>query len=171
MLGVYPAQGCPYRCNFCSVVKIAGRLERTPASLRAAKAAGVRLIMFTSDNFNKYPEAPRLHAMIDERIDLPFFVQSDTQIGRQPDLMELLQLAGCWPVFLGIESLDRQTLKDVHKHRNRCLGLHAPAARARRLRPGSTPPRSNPRRGPGRSHRGQSVHPWPPPLRNCAGTR
>lgn len=28
MLGVYPARGCPYNCNFCSVVKIAGKKVR-----------------------------------------------------------------------------------------------------------------------------------------------
>src|SRR5262249_60678187 len=59
MLGVYPARGCPYTCNFCSVIKIAGRqvrrepVETTLATLRAARDAGVRLVMFTSDNFNK----------------------------------------------------------------------------------------------------------------------
>ena len=75
MLGLYPARGCPFLCNFCSVIKIAGRKIRsqsvatTLASLRAAKAAGVRTIMFTSDNFNKYPEAEALlTAMIDERL-------------------------------------------------------------------------------------------------------
>ena len=47
MLGLYPARGCPFRCNFCSVIKIAGRrirkqpVETTLASLRAARAAGV----------------------------------------------------------------------------------------------------------------------------------
>jgi len=60
MLGVYPARGCPFLCNFCSVTKIAGRKIRsqsiatTLASLRAAKTAGVNTVMFTSDNFNKY---------------------------------------------------------------------------------------------------------------------
>src|SRR5215471_7252781 len=66
MLGIYPARGCPFTCNFCSVIKIAGRqirsqsIETTIASLRAAKAAGVKLVMFTSDNFNKYAEAREL---------------------------------------------------------------------------------------------------------------
>ena len=70
MLGLYPARGCPFTCNFCSVIKIAGRRIRsqsiatTMASLRAAKAAGVRTIMFTSDNFNKYPEAEELLSAI-----------------------------------------------------------------------------------------------------------
>ena len=40
MLGLYPARGCPFLCNFCSVIKIAGRRIRsqsittTLASLR-----------------------------------------------------------------------------------------------------------------------------------------
>src|SRR5262249_34586183 len=63
MLGIYPARGCPFTCNFCSVIKIAGRAIRsqpiatTMESLRKAKKAGVRMVMFTSDNFNKYAEA------------------------------------------------------------------------------------------------------------------
>src|SRR5207244_8446628 len=66
MLGIYPARGCPFTCNFCSVIKIAGRavrsqsIETTMESLRRAKAAGVRMVMFTSDNFNKYAEAKEL---------------------------------------------------------------------------------------------------------------
>ncbi len=44
-------------------------IEVTLATLLAAKAAGVGAIMFTSDNFNKYPKAADpLEAMIEERI-------------------------------------------------------------------------------------------------------
>lgn len=126
MLGVYPARGCPFVCNFCSVTKIAGRRIRsqsiatTMASLRAAKAAGVRMIMFTSDNFNKYPEAEALlEAMVEERLGLPFFVQCDTQIARQERLMSLLGKAGCFQMFVGAESFNRQTLLAAKKGQNR----------------------------------------------------
>lgn len=126
MLGLYPARGCPFSCNFCSVVKIAGHRIRsqpvdvTMASMRAAKAAGVRQIMITSDNFNKYPDASNLlQAMIDERIDIPFFVQCDTQLGRQPKLLDLLSKAGCQEIFLGVECFDRQTLVEAGKRQNR----------------------------------------------------
>jgi radical SAM superfamily enzyme YgiQ (UPF0313 family) len=126
MLGVYPARGCPFLCNFCSVTKISGRKIRsqsvatTMAGLRAAKAAGVRTIMFTSDNFNKYPEAQTLlEAMIGERLGLDFFVQCDTQIARQEHLVELLGRAGCFQMFIGVESFNRQTLLAVHKGQNR----------------------------------------------------
>ena len=126
MLGLYPARGCPFLCNFCSVIKIAGRRIRsqsiasTLASLRAAKAAGVRTIMFTSDNFNKYPEAEELlTAMVDERLGLEFFVQCDTQIARQEGLVALLAKAGCYQMFVGVESFNRETLLAAHKGQNR----------------------------------------------------
>lgn len=126
MLGLYPARGCPFRCNFCSVIKIAGRRVRgqsvgtTLASLRAAKQAGVRTIMFTSDNFNKYSAAEELlQAMIDERLQLELFVQCDTQIARQERLVSLLAEAGCFQIFVGVESFNRETLLAAAKGQNR----------------------------------------------------
>ena len=125
MLGIYPARGCPFTCNFCSVIKIAGQqirsqsIDVTLASLRAAKIAGVQWIMFTSDNFNKYPDAVALlQAMIEEDLKIPFFVQCDTQIGRQADLIELLGRAGCFQMFVGVESFSRKTLLAARKSQN-----------------------------------------------------
>ena len=126
MLGVYPARGCPFLCNFCSVTMIAGRkirsqsISTTMASLRAAKAAGVKTIMFTSDNFNKYPQAEELlNAMVEERLGIKFFVQCDTQIGKQEELVRLLAQAGCYQIFVGVESFDRETLVAANKRQNR----------------------------------------------------
>ena len=101
LLGLYPARGCPFNCKFCSVVRIAGHKVRsqpiasTLESIRRAAAAGVQWIMFTSDNFNKYPEAEDLlQAIIDERLRVKLFVQCDTQVERREDFIELLGRAG-----------------------------------------------------------------------------
>src|SRR5215475_9702083 len=125
MMGIYPARGCPFTCNFCSVIKIAGRqirtqsIETTMQSLRNAKRAGVRLIMFTSDNFNKYAEATELlEQMIAEKIGIPFFVQCDTQVAKQEELISLLGRAGCFEMFVGVESFSRKTLLAAHKTQN-----------------------------------------------------
>ena len=125
MLGIYPARGCPFTCNFCSVIKIAGRqirsqsIETTMASLRKARTAGVRLVMFTSDNFNKYADAKELlEQMIAEKIHLPFFAQCDTQIAKQEELVELMGRAGCFEMFVGVESFSRKTLLAAHKTQN-----------------------------------------------------
>jgi hypothetical protein len=125
LLGVYPARGCPYSCNFCSVIKIAGHairsqpIETTMATLRTAKAGGVRMVMFTSDNFNKYPDAVGLmEAMIAEDLRIPFFVQCDAMVERQPEFVELLGRAGCFQIFVGAESFSSEALRGVHKFHN-----------------------------------------------------
>jgi hypothetical protein len=125
MLGLYPVRGCPYRCNFCSVIKISGRQVRNPSlestleSLRLAKRHGVQRIMFVSDNFNKFPQVRELlHAMIDARLGLPFFCQCDAQIAKDPELVELLGRAGCFEMFVGVESFNRKTLRAAGKNHN-----------------------------------------------------
>jgi hypothetical protein len=125
VLGLYPVRGCPYRCNFCSVIKISGRAVRNPdlnstlESLRRAKRSGIKVIKFVSDNFNKFPLVRELlEAMIDENIGIPFYCQCDTQIAKDPDLVELLGKAGCYEMFVGVESFNRKTLKSVGKYHN-----------------------------------------------------
>jgi hypothetical protein len=125
MLGIYPARGCPFTCNFCSVIKIAGRqirsqsIETTMESLRRAKASGVQKVLFTSDNFNKYADAKELlEQMIAENIRLPFYVQCDTQVAKQEELVSLMGKAGCFEMFVGVESFSRKTLLGAHKTQN-----------------------------------------------------
>lgn len=125
ILGLYPVRGCPYQCNFCSVIKISGRQVRSPdiestlESLRRAKRGGVEMIMFVSDNFNKFPRVRELlQAMIDEKLGLRFFCQCDTQIAKDPELVELLGRANCFEMFVGVESFNRKTLKAAGKYHN-----------------------------------------------------
>jgi radical SAM superfamily enzyme YgiQ (UPF0313 family) len=124
LLGVYP-RGCPFTCNFCSVIKIAGRqvrsqpIETTLASLRAAKGRRRHGHPVHPDNFNSYSGAEELlEGMIEEDLRLPFFVQCDAQVHRQEDLLELLARAGCFQVFVGVESFSREALRGAHKLHN-----------------------------------------------------
>jgi radical SAM superfamily enzyme YgiQ (UPF0313 family) len=94
-------------------------VDVTIDSLKAAKAAGVKMVMFTSDNFNKYGDARELlERMIEERIRMPFFVQCDTQVAKQEDLVSLLARAGCFQMFVGVESFSRKVLLAAHKTQN-----------------------------------------------------
>ncbi len=126
MQGIYPARGCPKTCNFCSVIKTAGRKVRnqpiptTIESLKLAQASGVKLIMFTSDNFNKYSGRKELlEAKIAAGITIPFMCQCDMDIAQQPELVKLMGEANCFQVFLGVESFNRRVLEKVHKGHNK----------------------------------------------------
>ena len=116
-------RGIDARKNYGQFLKGPGVRKGLSALIAAsllAKAAGVRTIMFTSDNFNKYPEAEELlSAIVAEQLGLEFFVQCDTQIARQGHLVELLAKAGCYQMFVGVESFNRQTLLAAQKGQNR----------------------------------------------------
>lgn len=125
MLGLYPVRGCPYQCKFCSVIKIAGRHVRSPhiesilESLRRARNAGIRMVMFVSDNLNKFPAIRQLlEEMIRQDLGVSFHCQCDTQIARDPALIELMGRAGCYEMFVGVESISRDTLKAAGKFHN-----------------------------------------------------
>jgi Radical SAM superfamily len=125
MLGLYPVRGCLYQCKYCSVIKIAGHRVRSPhvestlESLRRAKNAGIRMVMFVSDNFNKFPEVRQLlEEMIRQDLRLSFHCQCDTQIVRDPALIELMGRAGCYEMYLGVESVSRDTLRAARKFHN-----------------------------------------------------
>lgn len=60
-----------------------------------------------------------LEAMIDEQFCMKFFVQCDTQIAKQERLIELLAKAGCYQMFVDVESFDRIPLIAVNKKQNR----------------------------------------------------
>jgi radical SAM superfamily enzyme YgiQ (UPF0313 family) len=49
---------------------------------------------------------------------MPFFVQCDTQIAKQEELVNLLGRAGCFEMFVGVESFHRPTLLAAHKTQN-----------------------------------------------------
>ncbi len=126
LLGLYPVRGCPYDCNYCSVIKISGQqvrsapIECTLESLNMAKKANIEYIFFVSDNFNKYPEATQLlEVMANKKLSIPFTCQCDAQVVRQPDFIELLGKAGCHEMFVGVESFDSDILKEVNKFHNK----------------------------------------------------
>src|SRR3989344_6543788 len=125
MEGLDAARGCPKLCTFCSVPGIFGMnvrsqpVKTTIQSLVAAKKAGVKRIMFTSDNFNKNPLARELlGGMIEAQINIPFFVQCDAEIADEEKLVALLAQAGCWQMFMGVESVDPEILKAAKKFQN-----------------------------------------------------
>lgn len=125
MLGYNLAAGCPFDCSFCSVTVAFGKQIRTRPfneiinNLLHFKQNGLQIVMLTSDNFNKIPNVKELlKMMIEAKIDLPFFAQCDTQLEDDEELLSLMMQANCTQIFIGLESLIDENLKEVHKFHN-----------------------------------------------------
>jgi anaerobic magnesium-protoporphyrin IX monomethyl ester cyclase len=122
--GVVPLQassGCPFHCAFCNFTKDRRLIRVKPVEqiveeMKAIAARGARYVWFVDDNFRlgKGDLAAVCRRFIDEGLNLNWmtFIRASTLENIDP---QLLRQAGCIEVQLGLESADRQILKDMHK--------------------------------------------------------
>lgn len=144
-LNIQFSRGCPFNCEFCNVTTLFGHRSRikTPqqviTELDRIYATGWRgSIFFVDDNFigNKdYLKTDLLPALIAWRRDKKgcvFFTEASINLADDPDLLDLMVLAGFDSVFIGIESPDELSLTECHKIQNKNRDLLACVKRIHR---------------------------------------
>ena len=135
------SRGCPFSCSFCTIIQIQGRKMRTREPSRIAEMiaarhhrGGIDQYFFTDDDFARNPhwreillELIRLRE--EEGKPIRFLMQSDLLAHKQKDFIALARRAGCFQVFLGMESLDAAALAGAGKRQNR-IAEYAATVRA-----------------------------------------
>ena len=123
-------RGCPFQCSFCTIINVQGRVSRrrTPddveAIVRYNVAQGVHSFFITDDNFARNkdwePILDRLIALREgEGIRLRCTIQVDTLCHRIPRFIEKAGRAGVARVFIGLESINPESLAGAKKKQNR----------------------------------------------------
>ncbi len=126
---VLTSRGCPFDCRFCTVTKMFGHryrfrsVENVIEELRKIKIQFPRLgklfsgIFFYDDHFaaNRKRTKILLRKMIDNQLIFPWTAQVRVDVAEDLELLELMKKSGCEYVFLGLESVNPQTLKDFQK--------------------------------------------------------
>lgn len=131
--GTAPVQfsrGCPFRCEFCDIITIFGRVPRVKrpeqvlAELDALTAQGFRGCFLVDDNFigNKV-EAKRLLRRIiewqeDRGFPLTFTTEASVNLADDRELIDLMVKANFRSVFVGIETPREASLIETRKHQN-----------------------------------------------------
>ena len=129
-------RGCPFQCSFCTIINVQGRKSRyrTPddveAIIRANLAQGIDHFFITDDNLarnkNWEPIFDRLIAIRNaERLHFNFVIQVDTLVHRIPHFIEKAAAAGVRRVFLGLESINPDSLIGAKKKQNRIAEYRA----------------------------------------------
>ena len=123
------SRGCPFSCNFCTIINVQGRKmrERSPASIAAMMRRnyldhGLSFYFFTDDNFaRKKLWRETFEAIIklrEEGLEVTFMMQVD--LARKPkDFVALAAKAGCTQVFIGMESVNPKNLAAEDKKQNK----------------------------------------------------
>jgi hypothetical protein len=130
-LGSFDAgRGCPFSCSFCTIINVQGRKSRyrdaddVERLVRANATQGVHQFFVTDDNFarNRSWEAifDRLAELREKHgFRLHLTIQVDTLCHKLPNFVEKAARAGCKRVFIGLESINPDSLKGASKGQNR----------------------------------------------------
>jgi hypothetical protein len=123
-------RGCPFQCSFCTIINVQGRKSRRRSPddveriVRRNLAQGINRFFITDDNFarNKDWEAifDRLIQLREgEGMNIKFLIQVDTACHRIPHFIEKAGRAGVARVFIGLESINPESLLAAKKRQNK----------------------------------------------------
>ncbi len=116
------SRGCPFKCDFCynscehcRDIYINRPIEDVLADIRAI---GKKHIMFIDDNFIGNPKWTREFVKALKPLNIKWNAAVSSNIGDMPELLDEMAESGCQSLFIGFESLNERSLKNVHKNQN-----------------------------------------------------
>lgn len=117
------SRGCPYNCNFCSVIKMFGRgcrqrsIENVLEELRYLNPSTV---FFYDDNFAGDRDRAKLliDRMLSEGLTPYWTAQVRADVARDRELLRLMKRSNCYILYIGFESVNPATLKEFNKRQS-----------------------------------------------------
>ena len=138
------SRGCPFKCEFCDIIEIYGRVPRTktPTQVCDELAALDRLgfkgcVFLVDDNFignkRKAKDALLELAAWNRAHDYPFrfYTEASINLADDEELLERMFQADFFHVFIGIETADPKLLRTTQKMQNVSGNLLQQLARIR----------------------------------------
>jgi radical SAM superfamily enzyme YgiQ (UPF0313 family) len=119
---VQTSRGCPHQCDFCHVTHFFGKTYRCrPVKdvIEEVKRLEGDFLVFVDDNIaGSRHYAKELFTQL-KPLKKKWASQASITLARDLELLRLAAESGCVSLFMGIESLSPENLKDVHKSFNR----------------------------------------------------
>jgi len=122
VVAIATSRGCPFNCRFCAVIKLFGRkhrynsVDRVLAEIRQ-NALKAHHVFFCDDNFTADRERIKelCQRILQENLKFEWSAQVRVEAAKDEELMQLMVRAGCYMVYVGLESINPATLKLYNK--------------------------------------------------------
>jgi radical SAM superfamily enzyme YgiQ (UPF0313 family) len=130
MFSLQTSRGCPFACEFCDIIVMDGRVPRVKSIEQILRevdhcvAQGAHYIVFGDANFiGNIPFAKKLltalaEYQVQKGYPIEFSCELTINVAHHTDLLELLQAANFYIVFIGIESPRVESLVETKKIQN-----------------------------------------------------
>jgi radical SAM superfamily enzyme YgiQ (UPF0313 family) len=116
------SRGCPFKCEFCynSCAYMHGgfRNRSVESVIKEINSFDTRQVMFIDDNFIGNIEWTKEFVKAIKPLRLRWHAAVSTNIGLHPELLDQMQDSGCKSLFIGFESINRDSIQSVNKHQN-----------------------------------------------------
>ena len=129
MCTIDTSRGCPFDCSFCAIINVQGRKLRCRSAEKILEVIeknydnGFHSYFFTDDNMSRsfiWKELFQgLITLREKGKKIRFMMQIDTQAWKIPDFVEMASKAGCYLVFVGMESINPENLLVMNKKQNK----------------------------------------------------
>ncbi len=119
---VQTTRGCPHQCDFCHVTHFFGKTYRcrpVQEVIEEVRRLDGEFVVFIDDNIagnRRY--AKELFTQL-KGLKKKWASQASMTLTRDPELLKLAAESGCVSLFMGVESLSTENLKEVNKTFNR----------------------------------------------------
>lgn len=117
---LHTSRGCPFSCSFC--YNSSGHqpyLHRSISSLlEDIEKIGGKHLMFIDDNFIGDPSWTKKFLEIIKPMGFKWNAAVSGNIGTMPELLDLMKDSGCQSLFIGFESINRDSLLHANKRQN-----------------------------------------------------
>ena len=115
---VQTTRGCPHQCDFCHVTHFFGKTYRcrpVEEVIEEVKRLDGEFVVFIDDNIagNRH-YARELFTQL-KPLKKKWASQASMTLTRDPELLKLAAESGCVSLFIGVESLSSENLKEVNK--------------------------------------------------------
>jgi radical SAM superfamily enzyme YgiQ (UPF0313 family) len=129
---IQTSRGCPFNCNFCSVSRYLGTAYRQRTAkdvLNELNEIKGQYVAFVDDNLighspdSKNRAMELFKGMIRQGLDKKWWMQTSINASDDERVIELAGQAGCMFVFIGFETISKDTLKEMKKGVNLKIGI------------------------------------------------